>query len=155
MTIQETYSLIIEAEISSQKLYKALAKSFSNPETSDLFKELVLLEENHETRIRAAFSTEFPGEELPTMENPPWEMKAIKLDDPADVLAYAISREELAQSTYISLAHQTETPEIQALLLQFAEEETQHKNLLLAETQRLHGAMQWFDPSELNGLMED
>ncbi|MDD4309821.1 MAG: ferritin family protein [Candidatus Cloacimonetes bacterium] len=155
MNIQDSYRIVIEAEIRSQKLYKALAKSFRNSDTKAVFHELVTLEENHEGKIRAAYNQEFPQQTLVLQEGPDVEMKGIDLHDPKAVLAFAISREELAQSIYLSMAKQTSDIAVKTLLLQFAEEEANHKALLLAEIQRLQGAMNWFDPSELNGLMED
>jgi rubrerythrin len=147
--------MVIEAEIRSQILYGALAKSFRNGETNAVFHELITLEKAHEEKVRAAFSREFPGEKLKQMDNPKLEMPGVNLYDPKEVLEFAISREELANSIYSSMAAQTKDEDIKAMLLQFAEEETEHKALLLLEVQRIHGALQWYDPSELNGMMED
>jgi len=77
------------------------------------------------------------------------------LNDPKEVLEFAISKEEEAVELYKDLAEQTKEPDINKQLLQFAQEEESHKVILLSEIQRLQGALQWFDPSELSGLMED
>jgi rubrerythrin len=61
----------------------------------------------------------------------------------------------LAQNIYLKLAEQTEDETTQKLLLRFAQEEVQHKELLFTELEKLQGILQWYDPSELNGLMED
>lgn len=155
MTRQESYRIVIEAEIRSQNLYKALAKSFRNDETKAVFNELVLLEENHEHKVREAFAVEFPREELHLMDELDLELSGVNLQEPQEVLDFAISREELAEGIYKKMAEQTLDPEIKDLLLQFAAEEEDHKTLLLTEIQRLHGALLWYDPSELTGLMEE
>jgi rubrerythrin len=77
------------------------------------------------------------------------------LNDPKEVLDFAISKEEESIELYKSMAGQTTEPEIKEQLLQFANEEEGHKSILLTEIQRLQGALEWFDPSELTGLMED
>jgi rubrerythrin len=61
MDRKEAYRIAIEAEMRSQMLYQALAKSFRKPNTSLVFQELVILERNHEEKVRDAFATEFPG----------------------------------------------------------------------------------------------
>ncbi len=154
MNRKDTYLLVILSEIRSQKLYHALAKSFRGPETSAIFQELQILEQNHEEKVRAAFSTEFPGEKKPEFSPLIPEIKDVKLSEPLEVLEFASSREDLAASIYQELAAQTKDPEIKALLEGFAAEEEQHKQVILAEMQRLQGSMIWFDPSELNGLFE-
>ncbi|PKN73484.1 MAG: hypothetical protein CVU50_01860 [Candidatus Cloacimonetes bacterium HGW-Cloacimonetes-3] len=155
MTRQESYRIVIEAEIRSRMLYEALAKSFANDETDSVFHELIIYEKAHEDKVRAAFAVEFPDEELKLMSTFKLEMPGVNLSDPKEVLEFAISREELANSIYLSMAAETKDEGIKAMMLQFAEEETKHKTLLLAEIQRLQGAFQWYDPSELNGMMED
>ncbi len=155
MKIQDSYKMVIAAEIRAQKMYAALAKSFAQPETQNLYTELVMLEQNHETKMRAAFARLFPGEILVLPEEKIGELKGIDLSDPQKVLEFAISREELAEGIYKSMAETCLDADLKQLLLQFAHEEDEHKSILLAEIQRLQGAHVWFDPSELNGLMED
>lgn len=154
MTIQESYKVVITAEIRAQKMYAALAKSFGNSETSSVFTELVMLEKNHEDKVRKLYAEMFPGQTLDLGEIKENELKSVNLSDPKEVLEFAITREELAHNNYSSLAEQATDPAAKELLLQFAQEESKHKNLLLTEIQRLQGALSWFDPSELNGLME-
>ncbi|MDY0152031.1 MAG: ferritin family protein [Candidatus Cloacimonas sp.] len=155
MTRQEGYRIVIEAEIRSQNLYKALAKSFRNAETTNVFNELVVLEENHETKVRAAFSREFPHQELFIADDLSMQLSGIDLSDPKEVLQFAIYREEVAEDIYQKMAAESLDPEIKDMMLQFAAEELDHKTLLLAEIQRIQGAMTWFDSSELTGFMED
>ena len=88
------------------------------------------------------------------MDDLTMELRCVKLDDTKQVLEFAISREELAQNIYLKLAEQSKDKDTEKLLLQFAGEEEQHKELLFAELEKLHGILQWFDPSELNGMME-
>lgn len=61
MNRQEAFRIAIEAEIRSQNLYKALAKSFKTPESAQIFEQLVIYEENHEAKMRELFALEFPG----------------------------------------------------------------------------------------------
>ena len=79
----------------------------------------------------------------------------INLSDPKEVLEYAITREESAHDGYLALAAHATDLEIKSTLLRFAAEEIDHKALLIAEVQRIQGVLTWYDPSELNGLMED
>jgi len=53
------------------------------------------------------------------------------------------------------LAEDTDNAQLKYMLLLFAREEEQHREVLLAQLQEMQGAMQWYDPSELSGLMED
>ena len=154
MNRKETYLLAIEAEVRSQKLYHALAVSFRRPETSVVFQQLVMMEKNHEDKVRAAFLNEYPGEN-PTLNPQPGEYRHLNLKDPGAVLEYAMGREDIARDHYLILAEDTDEPELKEMLLLFANEEEQHKELLLAQLQDMQGALQWFDPSELSGLMED
>lgn len=155
MERKQAYRIAIEAEIRSQNLYRALAKSFKNAETEQFFNELVQFEVIHENKMRELFASEYPGEVLALMDDLDMQLQGIQLDDPKQVLEFAISREELAQNIYLKLAEQSSEESTCLLLKQFAKEEEQHKELLFAELEKLHGILQWFDPSELNGLMED
>lgn len=155
MNIHDSYKMVISAEIRAQKMYQALAKSFGNEETSHIYTELVMLEKNHESKMRQAFAEQFPGQELNLPSEPVNELIGIDLSDPKAVLEFAISREELAENIYKSLAETCPQAELKQQLLQFAHEEDEHKSILLAEIQRLQGAHIWYDPSELSGLMED
>lgn len=154
MNRKDTYLLVIMSEIRSQKLYHALGKSFRSPETSAIFQELLVLEQNHEEKVRAAFKQEFPGEKIPDFSPQIPEIKDVKLSEPLEVLEFASAREDLAAGIYLELAAETKDLQIKALLLKFAAEEGEHKQVILAEMQRLQGSMIWFDPSELNGLFE-
>lgn len=155
MTRKEAFRIAIEAEIRSQNLYKALAKSFQKPQSAAIFKELVLYEQNHESKLRTLYALEFPSEALHLTQDPDQEMKGLNLDDPRKVLEFAISREELAQNIYQKLAEQSTDDEVRRLLMDFAQEELYHKDLLFTELERIHGVVSWYDPSELSGLMED
>jgi rubrerythrin len=154
MERKQAYRIAIEAEIRSQNLYKALAKSFNNAETEQFFKQLVQYEEAHEAKMRELFARDYPGESLTLVDDIDMQLEGVKLDDPKKVLEFAISREELAQNIYLKLAEQSTDENTCALLKQLAQEEVQHKELLFTELEKLHGILQWFDPSELNGLMD-
>ncbi len=150
---KELYTLALAQEIFSQKLYTALAKSFRNPENSTFFHELVVLEEAHEAKLRKAFGGEFPDVNPSPLQLKDPDLGGLDPTDPAQLLQYAIHREETAQHHYLAFADQTSDPEIKKLLLELAEEEDKHRLLLLAENQRILGAITWFDPSELAGFM--
>nr|MDK2850517.1 hypothetical protein [Candidatus Cloacimonadota bacterium] len=154
MTREDAYRIAIEAEIRSQKLYRALGKSFKNEDTAQFFDQLVKYEEYHEEKMRELFTKEFPGKKLELSEEPDVEMRGLKLDDPKALLEFAISREELAKNIYLNMAEQSADSSTRGLLLRFADEELNHKEMLFAEIEKLHGILQWFDPSELDGFME-
>lgn len=155
MDKRELYRLALAAELRSQELYRTLARSYLHPETSAFFNELVRLEKIHEEKLRKAFARDFPGQRLEAEVKLGHELKELDLTDPQVLLEFALSREELAQSHYLDFAAQAGDPELKILLQHLADEEEQHKNLLLEEMSRIQGALQWFDPSELTGLMED
>jgi len=155
MTRQASYIQAIEAEIRSQQLYQALTKSFGTSDTARVFKQLLTLEQNHEAKLRNAFAREFPHSELVLNVPLPVLKPGINLSDPKEVLEYAITREESAHDGYLALAAHAADLEIKSTLLRFAAEEIDHKALLIAEVQRIQGVLTWYDPSELNGLMED
>ncbi len=155
MDRKETYRIAIEAEIMSQNVYRAMAKSFALPEASSVFLQLIPYEEMHEAKMRELFAKEFPNENQNFDKNLMPNIKHVKIKEPKDVLDFAISREEQANSIYISLAAETSDPAVKELLLSFAQEEENHKVILFTEIQRLQGMIQWFDPSELSGIMED
>lgn len=154
MERQEAFRIAIEAEIRSQNLYKALAKSFRNPESEQAFNLLLSFEEIHEAKMRELFAQEYPHLKLKLMDNLDMELEGVKLEDPKAVLEFAISREELAQNIYLKLAELTSEGNAKSLLLQFAKEEAQHKEVLFTELERIQGLVTWYDPSELDGFME-
>ncbi|MCB5245979.1 MAG: ferritin family protein [Candidatus Cloacimonadaceae bacterium] len=154
MNRRELYNFAIAQEQRSQKLYQGLAKSFGEPETNSFFTELVNLEKEHELKLRNAFSQEFPGEDPQPESQEIKEIPSVDLKDPAQLLQFAITREEEAAKSYYSFAENTAQPDIRGLLLHLAKEEEQHKTLLLTEMQRILGALEWFDPSELDGFMD-
>lgn len=155
MDRQELYRLALTAEIRSQNLYGALAKSFRNQETSSFFNELVHLEKAHEDKIRKAMDHELPGMVFIVDAAINQDFAGMDFSDPMKVLDFALGREDLAHNLYMDFASQTADLNLKAMLLRLAEEEDEHKTLLLTEMQRIQGALQWYDPSELNGLMED
>jgi rubrerythrin len=155
MNLQEAYRIAIEAEIRSQNLYKALAKSFKTIESASIFNQLLMYEINHEEKMRAYFIELFPNTPLQLMDDLSMELKGLNLSDPKNILEFAISREELAQNIYLKIAEQTPAGEVKDTLLSFANEELHHKEILFKELERMHGIVDWYDPSELNGLMED
>lgn len=155
MDKHELYRVALQAELRSQELYRVLSRGYRQPETSAFFRELVRLEQIHEDKLRRAFAQEFPGQHLEADVKLGQEIKGLDLSDPQALLEFALSREELAQSHYLNFAAAADDPGIRDLLLRFAAEEEGHKTLLLQEMHRIQGALKWYDPSELTGLMED
>ena len=154
MDRKETFRIAIQAEINSQNLYKSLAKSFGKAESATIFGNLVPMEKMHEEKLRGIYENEFPGETLELELNYIPDMKDVDFKEPKSVLEFAIGREEKAHHTYVELAQDTADKDLKALLLGFAEEENHHKTILFTEIQRIQGMIQWYDPSELNGLVE-
>ena len=154
MDRKETFRIAIQVEINSQNLYKSLSKSFGKAESATIFGNLVPMEKIHEDKLRAIFEDEFPGETLELELNYIPDMKSVNFKEPKDVLEFAIGREEKAHDSYVKLAADTADKDLKALMLKFAEEEDYHKTILFTEIQRLQGMIQWYDPSELNGLVE-
>ncbi len=154
MDRKELYTMAIDQEVRSQNLYEILAKSFRNSQTSSFFRELLLLEKTHEEKLRQACAREFPGLEIQVEGRLKQDLKGLDVSDPKALLNFAISREETARDHYKDFAAQTQDPGLKEMLLGLADEEEEHKSLLLTEIQRMQGALTWFDPSELNGLME-
>ncbi len=154
MDKKELYTLALAQEIRSQRLYSALAKSFQHPANSAFFTELVILEKNHEDRLRQAFGVEFPGVEPASLSFKDPDLEGIDPTDPAQLLEYAISREESARAHYLAFAEKADDGDLKKLLLELADEEENHRSLLFTEHQRILGALEWFDPSELDGFMD-
>lgn len=154
MDKKELYLLALAQEIRSQKLYDALAKSFKNPQNSVFFRELVLLEQAHEARLRESFGPEFPDAEPEAKALKDKDLQGLDLNDPVALLEYAAEREAIAQNHYLAFAEQTSEPKLKAMLLELAEEEDKHRSLLLVELQRIQGSLDWYDPSELAGFMD-
>lgn len=155
MNKQTMYQMVIEAEIRAQLLYKSLARAFRNPETSAVFQELVELERIHEEYMRKAFAEEFGGRQPELKKQKEVELKGVKLTDPVEVLRFAQTREDIARDAYLEIAEQAEETELKELMNNFAIQEEGHIQVIQDEIDRLQGSIIWFDPSELNGLMED
>jgi len=109
----------------------------------------------HEAKLRELFALEFPGEELVLEENLLPDLPHLRIREPKDILEFAISKEEEANNIYISLANVATDESSKELMLRFATEELHHKTILFTEIQRMQGMIQWFDPSELNGMVEE
>jgi rubrerythrin len=153
---KEAYKIAIHYEIKSQNLYKSLAKSFKQENVSQTFQNLVPLEEIHEEKLRAAYQKEFPGDTIDIDRSKiVGDVPAHLINDPEKILEFAIGREELAHDAYIRLAAGCVDLDIKKLFEQFASEENNHKIILETEIERIQGLISWYDPSELNGLVED
>jgi rubrerythrin len=146
----------IESEVETQNLYAMLAKAFNKAPSKQTFINLIPLENMHEQKIRQQFGKEFPDEKL-TISPDKLPKLAIeeRLEEPDQALKFAIAQEERAYYRYKHLAENSDDEDTKKLLLNLAEEESNHKDLLQDELNQLHGTMIWFDSSELNGLFED
>ncbi len=153
--IKNAYLYAIQNEIKTKNLYKLLQKAFLKAQVGHVFLELIELEKIHEQKLTEQFKKIFPG------EKPDVDPKAIftfhsdvDLRDADDVLQFAMDMEQHAHDKYEQLAAETNNDETKELFSFLADEESNHKDLLQDEIERIHGAMTWFDPSELNGLQE-
>jgi rubrerythrin len=149
------YQMVIQEEIKAQNLYRGLSKAMGKTDSNDVFAKLIKIEELHEETIRRLFKEDYPAEKLQVDKNlrPEFETKD-NLKNPQAALQFAIAKEEHAADIYQDLAAQSTAAEHRELFLKFAEDEKNHKELLLDEISRLSGSMMWYDESELNGLME-
>jgi rubrerythrin len=153
---KEAFCLAIHYEIASQRLYEMLANSFeSNPEIYNTFKHLIPMEKMHEEKLREVLAKEFPDFEPIIDDNYATDLDITDLNDPEKVLQFAISRENLAQKAYLTLAKDSSDPSLQQLFNELAQEEVNHQLVLENEILRIEGLITWYDPSELNGLVED
>ncbi len=153
---KEIFNLAIQNEIMSQNLYSALAKSFaSNPDISKVLAGLVPLEKIHEEKLRKAFQKEFPGVTPEVDIKLSHLIKPEDIDDPLAALDFAISREIVAAEIYAKMAASSTDSELMEFLRGLSAEEENHRVLLETEILRIDNLMTWFDPSELNGLVED
>lgn len=155
MDRKEAYRIAITAEVRSQALYRALAKSFTHEDTAAVFTGLVNIEEGHEAQVQAAYQAEYGDGPILVIDDYDPDLALLDLVDPLKVLEFAITREELARANYVQLALDSGDSELKEQFLHFATEESGHATVLLAMIQRLSGTMIWYDPSELSGLMED
>lgn len=154
--LKAAYEQAILNEIKSQNLYTSLARSFANnPEIAQAFNSLVPLETMHEEKLRSLYLLNFPNSDFSPDRSLHFSIPAPELQDADKVLEFAITREELARDIYQKLAADTAEPELKALFSEFSAEEDRHKSILQTEILRLDGLMTWYDPSELNGMMED
>ncbi len=154
--LKAAYEQAILNEIKSQNLYTSLARSFGdNPEVAQTFNSLVPLETMHEEKLSSLYLLNFPDSVFSPDRSLHYSIPAPELQDADKVIEFAITREELARDIYQKLASDTAEPELKALFSEFAAEEGKHKTILQTEILRLDGLMTWYDPSELNGLVED
>ncbi len=154
-TIKNAYLYGIQNEIKTKNLYTLLQKAFLKAQVGNIFKELIELEKIHEKKLTEQYMKLFPGEKPDVDHEEIFTFHSeIDLKDANDVLQFAIAMEQQAHEKYTQLATDTEDEETRALFSYLAGEENNHKELLQDEIERIHGAMTWFDPSELNGLQE-
>ncbi|MFO7896233.1 MAG: ferritin family protein [Candidatus Cloacimonadales bacterium] len=149
------YEMVIQEEIKAQNLYRGLAKAMGKTDSNDIFAKLIKIEELHEETITRLYREDFPKAKLEIDKNLRPDIVAKEsLESPHAALQFAISKEEHAAEIYLELAEKSTAEEHRQLFLKFAEDEKNHKELLLDEVSRLSGSMMWYDEAELNGLME-
>lgn len=155
MDRHQAYRLAITAELRSQALYRKLGKGFASTEAAEIFASLVGMEKAHEAKLQEAYRSENNGQPLVLIDDFDPELAAVDFTDPVKVLEFAIAREDQARSNYLDLAADTKESDLIEVFERFAQEEAGHAAVLLALIQKLQGALTWYDPSELTGLMED
>jgi rubrerythrin len=153
---KQSLTLAIQAEVMSQNLYRMLAASYAKrPEVSSIFTNLIPMERIHEEKLTVLFGQHFPGT-VPDIDIVHFRKPVkVNIEGPQKVLEFAISREEMAHDNYSRLASYATDPATKELFTSLAFEEENHKSVLQTEILRLDNLMTWFDPSELNGLVED
>lgn len=155
MDRKEAYIYAMENEIKSANLYKVLANSFEDEELIKTFNSLASFESIHQDKIRDYFAKEFG--EVPFTYNksalPKIDIRH-DLSDPKKILEYAIYREIAMADQYEFMADESKDEHIKTFFKTLVMEENDHKEMLEDELNRIQGLMIWFDPSELNGLME-
>jgi rubrerythrin len=153
---KEIFNLAIQNEIMSQNLYKVLAHSFTaNPDVSKILLGLIPMEKIHEEKLRKAFQKEFPGAKPEVDTNLSHLVKPTDIDEPGKALEFAISREVIATEIYAKMAASATDPDLVEFLKSLAAEEEFHRIVLETEILRIDNQMTWYDPSELNGMVED
>lgn len=153
---EELYLLVIQEEIKAQNLYERLAKALNKEDSSRIFENLIKIEKIHEEKISEIFQSEFPKQKLTLNRKAVDKIPdAAVLKSPESAFRYAIENEEKAETIYLNLAEAADDETVKQILLEFAEDENNHRKLLEDEMIRLDGLLTWFDASELNGLMED
>ena len=152
---KEALILAIQNEIKAQNLYLMMARAFSDDDSRQTFLGLVPMEEMHEDKLTEIYRAEFDDE--PDLDrNALPQFKARRdLKDPKHILQFAVDQELIAHASYKKLAGLAQHDDMRTLFEGLAEEELQHKALLEDRLEQIQGLMTWFDPSELNGLMED
>lgn len=155
MDRHQAYRLALTAELRSQALYRKLGKGFAASDAAEIFATLVGMEKAHEAKLQEAYRNENNGQPLLLIDDFDPELADLDFTDPVKVLDFAIAREEQARQNYLDLAGDTGDPSLKEVFERFAQEEAGHATVLLALIQKLQGALTWYDPSELTGLMED
>ena len=146
----------VRNEILSQKLYLMLAESFKpKPEISEILMRLCSMEQGHEEKLRAMFSRQFPGEEIDAGADITPKLTLSDINNPVEVLEFAITRETIAADIYHKMALLSTDEDLSNLVEELAADEENHRVILEEEILRLDGLITWYDPSELNGLVED
>jgi len=153
---KEALLLAIQNEIMAQNLYALMAKAFTDEQSRAMFLGLVPLEELHEDKLTEVFRSEFGDEDIDVDREALPSFKARQsLEDPLNILRFAVDQELVAHADYKRLAATAADDDTRVLFQNLAAEELNHKALLEARMEEMHGLLTWFDPSELNGLMED
>jgi len=108
--IQKLFDFAIQQEIDAFNFYNAAATKVSNPGVKQIFEELAGEEKGHENllrhyRIDAALVGKFNALEVDYMIAETQEMPELSLNmKPAEAIAVAMKREQLAAELYDALA---------------------------------------------------
>ena len=154
---KETYQKAIQNEILSRNLYLFLARTTKNETIKEKFESLSKFEKVHEEKLTKIFKDNFKNEKLVVNRTklPDIVVEKDSFQNIKDVLNFAIQQEKIMHDKYINMAKQTDDEELKEILEGLAAEEIDHKEVLSDEIVALQGDYIWFDPSELNGMMED
>jgi len=139
----------IYREIGARDFYKRLAGSISNEEGRKKFVQLSLDEDGHREKLEGWYEKKF-GEKFVLVEEDAKksEMPVMDVKDRTsaiEALNIAIEAEARAEEFYRKEAEEVSETEPKELLVDLAEQELGHYNLLLAERNSIIGGFYWFD----------
>ncbi len=134
-SIEELLVLATEREHEAYLFYSAVAERVENPAVKKLFSELAKDEQGHEAlmwkfRSDSTLQVKFKEPEdfkvAESVEIPPLSMDM----KPADAVALAMKKEQLAYEMYTSMASWCQDPETKAMYENLANMELGHKHRL-------------------------
>ncbi|MFQ6038499.1 MAG: ferritin family protein [Candidatus Aminicenantales bacterium] len=111
-SVEELLGYAVRSEIDSNKAYKDLAESVSNPLLKQKFQWLAFEEQKHREILEKLYGSLFPGKELQIPDQPSQELlKRIEITPSSsllDILLQAMESEKSAENFYARMAERME-----------------------------------------------